>query len=159
MAGHPIRKLLVLAAVGAVIAAVVRALRGEPAPQFSSHPTVTGGPTPSGTPSTGSSIEPAPEAAVPVVAEPAPLPVATEAPPATGGAPTDEEPVAEVLRADATWVAPLEGACPDGYPIKAKLSSKIYHQPGGAMYERTKPDRCYASAADAEADGYRAAKR
>ena len=57
-----------------------------------------------------------------------------------------------------TWVAPVDGACPSGYPIKGNSNSLIYHVPGGRFYDRTVPERCYASAADAEADGYRAAK-
>jgi hypothetical protein len=51
------------------------------------------------------------------------------------------------------------GACPLTHPVKAKLTSGIYHVPGGGNYERTKPDRCYASAEAAEADGLRPAKR
>jgi hypothetical protein len=57
-----------------------------------------------------------------------------------------------------TWVAPVDGACPSGYPIKGNSNSRIYHVPGGRFYDRTVPERCYASAAAAEADGYRAAK-
>jgi hypothetical protein len=57
-----------------------------------------------------------------------------------------------------TWVAPVDGACPSGFLIKGKSNSRIYHVPGGRFYDRTVPERCYASAADAEADGYRAAK-
>ena len=57
------------------------------------------------------------------------------------------------------WVAPVDGACPASHPVKAKLSSKIFHLPGMANYERTSPDRCYLGAAEAEADGLRAAKR
>jgi hypothetical protein len=57
------------------------------------------------------------------------------------------------------WVDPVDGACPASHPVKAKLSSKIYHLPGMANYERTNPDRCYLGAAEAEADGLRAAKR
>jgi hypothetical protein len=57
-----------------------------------------------------------------------------------------------------TWVAAVDGACPSGYPIKAKVNSGIYHVPGGRSYDRTMPERCYATTADAEADGYRAAK-
>ncbi|QYG94522.1 hypothetical protein HC251_20210 [Iamia sp. SCSIO 61187] len=57
------------------------------------------------------------------------------------------------------WVAAVDGDCPDGYPIKAKVSSGIYHRPGGLSYERTSPDRCYPDVAAAEADGFRAAKR
>lgn len=56
------------------------------------------------------------------------------------------------------WVAPVDGACPEGYPVKANDNSGIYHVPGGRFYERTVPERCYADPADAEADGYRAAK-
>jgi hypothetical protein len=60
--------------------------------------------------------------------------------------------------AAATWVEPIDGQCPDGYPIKANDNSGIFHVPGGRFYERTVPERCYADAADAEADGYRRAK-
>jgi hypothetical protein len=57
-----------------------------------------------------------------------------------------------------TWVEPVDGACPDGYPIKANNNSGIYHVPGGRFYDRTVPERCYAEAQAAAADGYRAAK-
>src|SRR5262245_7375986 len=56
-----------------------------------------------------------------------------------------------------TWAAPVDGACPDGYPIKAAKSG-IYHVPGGRSYERTVAARCYRNPDDAEADGYRRAK-
>lgn len=55
-------------------------------------------------------------------------------------------------------MASIEGSCPSTHPIKANDNSMIYHEPGGQFYERTQADRCYASAADAEVDGYRAAK-
>lgn len=57
------------------------------------------------------------------------------------------------------WVAPTDGACPVGHPVKAKLASGIFHVPGGTLYDRTRPDRCYVDAAAAEADGLRASKR
>ncbi len=57
-----------------------------------------------------------------------------------------------------TWVEPIDGACPDGYPIKANDNSGIFHVPEGRFYERTVPERCYADAHDAEADGYRRSK-
>lgn len=60
--------------------------------------------------------------------------------------------------APSRWVAPDDGRCPPGYPIKANDNSGIYHVPGGRFYDRTIPERCYAHAEDAEADGYRAAK-
>ena len=59
----------------------------------------------------------------------------------------------------APWVEPVDGGAPASHPIKAKMSSGIYHSPGGLNYERTKPDRCYRDAAAAEADGLRPAKR
>ena len=59
----------------------------------------------------------------------------------------------------AAWVPPVDGACPPGYPVKAKHGSTVFHVPGGASYDRTRPDRCYRDAAAAEADGLRAAKR
>jgi hypothetical protein len=43
-------------------------------------------------------------------------------------------------------------------PIKAKTSSGIYHAPGGRFYDRTVADKLFATAADAEADGYRPSK-
>ncbi len=56
------------------------------------------------------------------------------------------------------WVVPVDGRCPDGYPIKANDRSRIYHVPGGRSYERTVPERCYPDPESAAADGYRAAK-
>ena len=65
---------------------------------------------------------------------------------------------ADVVEPAATWVLPIDGACPPGYPIKANDRSRIYHVPGGRSYERTVAERCYANTDDAAADGYRAAK-
>jgi hypothetical protein len=60
----------------------------------------------------------------------------------------------------APWVEPLaDGSAPASHPIKVKVASGLYHQPGGFNYPRTKPDRCYVSVEAAEADGFRAAKR
>ncbi|MGZ4672652.1 MAG: sunset domain-containing protein [Ilumatobacteraceae bacterium] len=55
-------------------------------------------------------------------------------------------------------MAPNNGECPAGYPIKVNEDSGIYHVPGGRFYARTAADRCYANADDALADGYRPAK-
>jgi len=64
------------------------------------------------------------------------------------------------VRLDAqTWLLALDdGSVPPSHPIKAKDSSKIFHVPGGRFYDRTKPERCYATAATATADGYRQSK-
>lgn len=70
-----------------------------------------------------------------------------------------DTPDARSTSADGTWVLPNDDAsCPDGFPIKANDNSGIYHVPTGRFYARTKAERCYATAAGAEADGYRAAK-
>ena len=79
---------------------------------------------------------PVPRPSAPVMSEP----------PASNGAAAFVDPAAD-------------GACPLTHPVKAKLASGIYHLPGGGNYERTKPDRCYASAEAAEEDGLRPAKR
>lgn len=57
-----------------------------------------------------------------------------------------------------TWVAPDGGACPSSHPIKANDNSRIFHVPGGRFYDRTRAERCYGLAEDAEVDGYRRAK-
>ncbi len=60
---------------------------------------------------------------------------------------------------DAPWIDAAEsGACPAHHPVKAKLSSGIFHVPGGANYARTVADRCYLSPEAAESDGLRASK-
>ena len=120
MAGGAIRKILTLGVIGALVAKAVRMLRGDPAPDFSRHPSVDGGPK---------------AVVVPVVSTPV------------------------VVATEATWRVATDGACPEGFPVKAKLKSGIFHLPGMLAYDRTSPDRCYASAEAAEADGLRAAKR
>ncbi len=80
---------------------------------------------------------------------------ATATPSATPSAAASAAPSAPA--AAVTYRSPVDGACPDGYPIKAS-SSGIYHLPGGRSYERTRPQRCYADPLHAEADGYRRAK-
>ena len=72
-----------------------------------------------------------------------------------------EPPVA--LEADAetgaAWLEAVDGDCPPSHPVKAKMSSGIYHLPGMVSYSRTKPDRCYRDPTAAQADGLRPAKR
>ena len=83
----------------------------------------------------GTAAEPIPEAA------PAPAP---EAAPASG---------------DAGPVSGADSVCPDSHPVKANDNSGIYHVPGQQHYGKTNARHCYASAAAAQADGYRAAQR
>lgn len=80
-------------------------------------------------------------------------------PPAPSGPPDLGRPVLMAVPDPEPWVAPVDGACPEGFPVKAKTGSGIYHLPGMQAYERTRPDRCYADAEGAEADGFRPAKR
>lgn len=65
-----------------------------------------------------------------------------------------EEPPDERL-----WVPANDGVCPQSHPVKAKLSSKIFHTPSGRNYSRTKADRCYPDENSAQADGLRPAQR
>lgn len=113
----------------------------EPAPVAIAEPE----PTPTPEPDPVPEPTPAPE---PVVEEVVEVPV-----------PLEETPPVATADVGQVWAEPVDGGCPDGYPIKLKLSSGIFHQPGGLSYDRTVPDRCYPDAASAEADGYRAAKR
>ena len=66
------------------------------------------------------------------------------------------EPVEAPPRA---WVEPVGGVCPETHPIKAKLSSKLFHLPGMFAYDRCNPDRCYGEEDGAVADGLTKAKR
>jgi hypothetical protein len=84
--------------------------------------------------------------------------LATEPVARTAPAATPTEPAATPAAAAPLWVGPVDGACPDGYPVKANDNSGIYHVPGGRFYDRTVAERCYANADDALADGYRPAK-
>jgi hypothetical protein len=87
--------------------------------------------------------------------QPRPLPYPPEPVPATS-----ERTAAPAPATTATWVDPeADGECPATHPVKAKLASGIFHQPGGANYARTQPDRCYLSPEAAVADGLRPAKR
>ena len=85
--------------------------------------------------------------------EPQPFPFPpSPAPPPVASAPAS-------TNGRAAWVEPVDGECPPGYPVKAKLTSGIFHMAGDANYERTRPDRCYRDAEAALADGLRAPKR
>jgi hypothetical protein len=130
-----VRRLAVLAAIVAVAAVIGRrALR-------TANPPATSPPAwpPIDPPMPASGNDP--------VVEPAEAtsPTAPATPPADAGG--------------AAWRPPLDdGSAPDGHPIKVKVSSGIYHVPGGRFYDRTVPDRCYPSEDAAVADGYRRSK-
>ena len=124
-----IRRLLLFALLGAAAAAAVRALRGRPALTAPPDTGPTWPPLDTGATTRATGTEPSAAVATAAVA------------------------------ATRTWVEPVDGGCPTGYPVKANDSSHIYHVPGGQFYERTVPERCYTDPQAAEADGYRAARR
>ena len=53
---------------------------------------------------------------------------------------------------------PVGGECPSSAPIKGNANSMIYHRPDQQYYDITVAEECFATAAQAEAAGYRAAK-
>lgn len=68
------------------------------------------------------------------------------------------EPTPVTASNETSWVEPTDGVCPVEFPIKGNANSGIYHVPGGRFYDRTVPERCYATEDAAVADGYRRAK-
>ncbi len=106
-------------------------------------------------------VEPAPQTAEAPVAKKVPptKKAAPRKPAAKKAAAKRAAPLQKPTAPAVTWVAPEGGLCPTTHPVKAKLSSKLFHLPGMFAYARTNPDRCYADAASAEADGLRPAKR
>lgn len=100
---------------------------------------------------------------VPTPVDPAPAPPPVEPVAKKQGtkkaAPAKKATAARKAAPLAPWVDPVEGVCPTTHPIKAKLTSKLFHLPGMFAYERTRPDRCYRDDAAAEADGLTRAKR
>lgn len=178
------RNGLALGVLGGAAVAVAKALQGRraaatpavPAPSTEWPPLVDIPPAPEAT----FDAAPDPAAGVPAPISPQPevvLPVAKAGSPSAArtvkGAPAPARAKkataprkaairkAAIMRAPmaAAWVKPTDGTCPGTHPVKAKLSSMIFHLPGMVAYDRTNPDRCYIDAAAAEADDLRPAKR
>jgi hypothetical protein len=108
----------------------------------------------------------APKAATPAkaterapTAAPAKRAAATAGAPKKAAKPAAKKPTKKKAAPPRAWVEPDGEVCPTSHPVKAKLTSKIFHLPGGLSYGRTRPDRCYKDAAAAESDGLRPAKR
>lgn len=49
--------------------------------------------------------------------------------------------------------------CPDDQPIKGNAQSGIYHMRYGQYYDKTSPERCFATEEEAREAGYRASER
>lgn len=182
---RPLRTAFLLGIVVGLVAAVVRALRGDQGGAVGAGTLSLPRPTPALRPTSGGSanrgedrgtVAAMPAAASPLdeVADEVVAPVTEDLlpdPPPDAAAVTADPPVAPAVPPApaaaedttpgpaSTWVAPVAGGCPEGYPIKAKASSRIFHIPEGAFYGRTVPDRCYPTVGAAAADGFRASKR
>ena len=53
-------------------------------------------------------------------------------------------------------------SCPKGYPVKGNISlsgEQIFHVPAGDFYAKTRPERCFATSAQAQRAGYRQSER
>lgn len=129
-------RILKVGAVVGVVVGVVRAVRGSAPPEV-----------------TGSASWKPLQDAPPAEKRSGPVQF-VETPPAEHPTADTTEPGGERL-----WVDPVDGVCPLSHPVKGNADSGIFHVSGGMSYERTVPERCYASEADAEADGFRKAKR
>ncbi|HEX2040983.1 MAG TPA: hypothetical protein VHF47_14765 [Acidimicrobiales bacterium] len=152
-----------------VVAAVVKTVqarrdsrgREEEAPPAwppTAEPTQEAAPTPDHPQST-LSAEPEVPSLQTEDATPAPVRKSAAKKATTKKAPATKKAAGRKAAAPAAWVEPTGSVCPPSHPVKAKLSSKLFHLPGMFAYARTVPDRCYRSEADAEADGLTRAKR
>lgn len=110
--------------------------------------TATGDTTPDGESGSEDSGEPAPKGS-------------TRSSKGSNTGPARKSPTGKVQEppGERIWVTANEGVCPQSHPVKAKLSSKIFHTPASRNYSRTKADRCYPDEASAQADGLRPAQR
>lgn len=137
------------------------------------RPTARPAPTEAPAPTTQPTARPAPTEAPAAAVAPTDSPTIAPVDKPTAGAavvqPTEAPaaPVAQPKPASSTGgVAPQGSACPGDAPIKGNIrdrnpdkGAKIYHLPGDNGYAQTKPERCFATAADAEAAGFRPVKR
>ncbi|MCX6019807.1 MAG: thermonuclease family protein [Chloroflexi bacterium] len=86
------------------------------------------------------------------------LPISGGAVPIIGAPPTATQPANGSGASGST--APINSKdCPASHPLKGNQNSMIYHSPSQQAYNKTKPEVCFATPADAQAAGYRAAKR
>jgi hypothetical protein len=101
-------------------------------------------------------IEPAPEPELDAVIEPEPE-IELETVAAEDMIPQADEPGMPTIDESATppaWVHPVDGQCPDGYPIKARFATGHLHEPGDRGYDKIVPDCCYPTVEAAVADGF-----
>lgn len=121
-----------------------------PAPTIVTAPAATPGPAATSAP---------PAAAPPP--SPTPAPAASPGGPGAGSQPgTGSQPKPGAGGpAPPGSAAPSGNDCPDSHPVKANRESGIYHLRGGAFYDRTRPEVCFAAPDDAERAGFRRSQR
>jgi len=166
-----LRRMVRLGLLAGAGAALFKVVRGRKAPDPWAESWVStgapGGTRPSPAPVPAAAPKPpAPagmataEVAVPPPADPKP-PAPARAGKSSKTGPARKSPTgkAEEPPGQRLWVPANDGVCPQSHPVKAKLSSKIFHTPSGRNYARTKADRCYPDEASAQADGLRPAQR
>jgi hypothetical protein len=164
-----LRRVLRLGLLAGIGVGVLKVMRGRKAPDPWADSWVSTGP-PGGTRPLAAPVPATPKPPAPATADAAvatPPPASPQPPaPARATKPTRKGPArksptgkAEDPPGKRVWVPAKDGVCPQSHPVKAKLSSKIFHMPGGRNYKSTKADRCYPDEASAQADGLRPALR
>jgi hypothetical protein len=154
----------------AVTSAPVVAQAATAAPTHTANPVPTDAPATTDMPTAEVLAQLATDAPTAALIEPTAAPVATRAPapiatPAPTAAPVVAQPTKALVPVVASGTAPQGSACPADHPIKGNIrdrnpnkGEKIYHLPGDNGYAQTKPERCFADAAEAEAAGFRPVK-
>jgi hypothetical protein len=160
-----LRRVFRLGLLAGVGVGILKVVKGRKAPDpWADSWVSTGTPTavrPPAEPVTPAAPEAPAESADGDAEEPASRPARSRSSKQTGTGPARKSPTgkAEEPPEERLWVAANDGVCPQSHPVKAKLSSKIFHTPSGRNYSRTKADRCYPDEASAQADGLRPAQR
>jgi hypothetical protein len=160
-----LRRVLRLGLLAGIGVGVLKVVRGRRGPDPWADSWVSTGP-PGGTRPSPAPVAAAPKPAQaeetdagksrPAKAEPGKAaPVRAAKPTRTGPARKSPTGKAEDPPGERLWVAANDGVCPQSHPVKAKLSSKIFHTPASRNYSRTKADRCYPDETSAQADGLR----
>jgi hypothetical protein len=138
-----LRRVVRLGLLAGLGVGILKVVKGRKAPDPWADSWVSTG-TPAAVPKT-SAEEPASR----------PAPSRSSKPTRTGPARKSPTGKAEDPPGERIWVAANDGVGPQSHPVKAKLSSKIFHTPASRNYSRTKADRCYPDESSAQADGLR----
>lgn len=151
-----LRKVFRLGLLAGVGVGILKVVKGRKAPDPWADSWVS-----TGTPVTPAAPAPPAESADDDAEEPASRPAPSRSSKQTRTGPARKSPTgkAEEPPGERLWVPANDGVCPQTHPVKAKLSSKIFHTPSGRNYSRTKADRCYPDETSAQADGLRPAQR